>query len=147
LLVAPRGPVAAFERSLRAATVAYSRTVADLSEHPFAAGRPRAAFFNVWCVVMERGGHQIPHIHPSAWLSGVYYPEVPDVIRDGDGPEGCLEFGGAERPFPSKLSPRVVRVRPAEGLLVLFPSYFYHRTVPFDGAGRRVSVAFDLVPA
>jgi hypothetical protein len=101
----------------------------------------------MWCVVLQSGGHQIPHIHPEAWLSGVYYPQVPEAIRTGAGPEGWLEFGYAERPFPSLLEPRIVRIRPAEGLLVMFPSYFYHRTVPFEADGTRISVAFDLVPA
>lgn len=147
LLVAPRGPVAPFERALRTAIASYSRGLPSLPDHPFIAGRPRAACLEVWCVVMERGGHQTPHIHPSSWLSGVYYPEVPEAIRTGTGPEGWLEFGDADRPFPSRLAPRVTRIRPVEGLLVLFPSYFYHRTVPFDGPGRRISVAFDLFPA
>jgi uncharacterized protein (TIGR02466 family) len=146
LLRSPRGPVAAFERALRAAVARYSRALPELAGHPFVAGRPRSAFFNLWCVVMERGAHQTPHIHPSAWLSGVYYPEVPETIRTGDGPDGWLEFGGADRAFPSRLVSRVVRVRPVEGTLVLFPSYFYHRTIPFDAPGRRVSIAFDLVP-
>ena len=38
------------------------------------------------------------------------------------------------------------KVRPEEGLLVLFPSYFYHRTIPFDDPGTRISIAFDVVP-
>jgi hypothetical protein len=29
----------------------------------------------------------------------------------------------------------------------MFPAYFYHRTIPFGGAGRRISIAFDVRPA
>jgi len=29
--------------------------------------------------------------------------------------------------------------------MVLFPSYFYHRTLPFTSAGKRVSIAFDII--
>ena len=36
-------------------------------------------------------------------------------------------------------------VRPEEGLIVLFPSYFYHRTVPTESADMRVSIAFDVL--
>lgn len=147
LLVAPESPVTAFDRALRAAVAHYTRKLPDLPGHPFVSSRPGAAFFNIWCVVLTSGGHQIPHIHPDAWLSGVYYPQVPEAIRTGEGPDGWLEFGYADRPFPSRLEPRVVRVRPAEGLLVMFPSYFYHRTIPFEAAGTRISVAFDLIPA
>ncbi len=31
--------------------------------------------------------------------------------------------------------------------MILFPSYFYHRTIPFRDAGTRVSLAFDPMPA
>ena len=30
--------------------------------------------------------------------------------------------------------------------MVLFPSYFYHRTVPFTGTDERISIAFDVRP-
>jgi uncharacterized protein (TIGR02466 family) len=149
LLVTPRGPVAAFEQALRVAISTYSRALPSLRGHPFVENRPSVAFFNIWCVVLERGGHQIPHIHPEAWLSGVYYPQVPAAIRtpvDPDDPSGCLELGADDLPGPTRVPPRLIRVRPAEGLLVLFPSYFYHRTVPFDAEGARISVAFDLMP-
>jgi hypothetical protein len=33
---------------------------------------------------------------------------------------------------------------PKVGQLILFPSYFYHATIPFTGSGRRVSIAFDV---
>jgi Flp pilus assembly protein TadD len=147
LLVSPRGPIAAFEQALRVAVGDYWKNLPELPGHPFIDSRPKGAFFNVWSVVLERGGHQIPHIHPSAWLSGVYYAKVPEAIASGDAAEGWLEFGDAERAFPSRLPPKVVRVQPVEGLLVMFPSYFFHRTIPFDAPGTRISIAFDLMPA
>ncbi len=36
--------------------------------------------------------------------------------------------------------------RPEEGLMLLFPSYFYHRSVPFEAAERRISISFDVLP-
>jgi Flp pilus assembly protein TadD len=146
LLAPPRGPVAAFERALWTAIAAYRSALPDLPGHPFIVNQPKATSINMWCVLLQRGGHQIPHIHAEAWLSGVYYPQIPEAVRGGDGPAGWLEFGDADRPFPRHQEPRVVRVRPVEGLLVLFPSYFYHRTIPFDADGTRISVAFDVVP-
>jgi hypothetical protein len=35
-------------------------------------------------------------------------------------------------------------IRPEEGLMLLFPSYMYHRTIPFAGDGTRISIAFDV---
>jgi hypothetical protein len=37
-------------------------------------------------------------------------------------------------------------VRPELGLLVLFPSYFWHGTLPFHSEQPRLTVAFDVVP-
>ena len=37
-------------------------------------------------------------------------------------------------------------VRPEVGQLVLFPSYFWHGTLPFHSAQPRLTVAFDVVP-
>ena len=139
LLIEPRGPVAALERALWTAIAAYRSALPDLPEHPFIANQPRAASMNMWGVVLQRGGHQIPHIHAEAWLSGVYYPQIPAAVSGGDGPAGWLEFGDADRAFPRHREPRVVRLRPVEGLLVLFPSYFYHRTIPFEADLYRAS--------
>jgi hypothetical protein len=35
-------------------------------------------------------------------------------------------------------------VRPKEGLALFFPSYLYHRTIPFEGPTPRISIAFDV---
>ena len=29
--------------------------------------------------------------------------------------------------------------------MLLFPSYTFHRTLPFAGAGERISIAFDVL--
>ena len=36
-------------------------------------------------------------------------------------------------------------IKPVEGSMVLFPSYFYHRTVPFEADEVRISIAFDVL--
>ncbi len=30
--------------------------------------------------------------------------------------------------------------------MVLFPSYFYHRTIPFESDEQRISIDFDVMP-
>ena len=37
-------------------------------------------------------------------------------------------------------------VEPKPGMLVLFPSYMWHGTIPFSGDQTRMTFAFDLVP-
>ncbi|HEY0711544.1 MAG TPA: 2OG-Fe(II) oxygenase family protein, partial [Polyangia bacterium] len=146
LLVEPRGPGAPFEEAVEAAVGDCWERLSQATEQPFAARRPDNVVLAMWCIVLGRGSHQGPHIHPAAWLSGVYYPQVPESIRTGTGPEGWLEFGQPDRPFPTKIPPPIHRVRPEEGLIVIFPSYLYHRTIPFAEDATRISVAFDVVP-
>ncbi len=121
----------------------------DAPERILLASRPPGLRMRMWGVVMHAEGHQIPHIHPGAWLSGVYYPQVPDFVR-ADDPEhlGWLEFGRPpEGEFPDVKPMPVDAFLPEEGLLVVFPAWLYHRTVPYPADARRISVAFDLVPS
>jgi uncharacterized protein (TIGR02466 family) len=145
LLIEPPPAIQSLERALRVAVADYCRALPDVFEHPFVARKPRSWDLNLWCVVMQRGGHQVPHIHPDAWLSGTYYPALPEAIRAGAGPDGWFAFGEPDREFPSRVAPRIVTVRPEEGSLILFPSYFFHRTIPFEADGTRISVAFDVI--
>jgi len=59
---------------------------------------------------------------------------------------GWLEFGRPGVQIPHRVEPEIRAYQPHDGLLVLFPSYFYHHTIPFTGSGRRISMAFDVLP-
>ena len=101
----------------------------------------------MWGVILKSQGHQTPHIHPSAWISGCYYVQVPGAVTSADGGHpGWIEFG---RPHPllgAKSDPLLTHVRPEEGLMLLFPSFFNHATVPFHAEEERISIAFDVIP-
>lgn len=148
LLVDPKGPVAALEGMIMAAVEDYRRAVPTDPGHPYLAQRPEKLGLSIWGVAMDSQGHQLAHIHPSAWLSGVYYPKVPSVIVEGDPDHaGWIEFGRPPEDFYSTVEPEVRLIKPEEGLMVLFPSYFYHRTVPFESEDIRISIAFDVLNA
>jgi tetratricopeptide (TPR) repeat protein len=147
LLIEPKGPMAAWEMSLRQAVEQYRESLPDDPTHPFVKSRPARYRLTAWSVVLERQGHQIPHIHPSAWLSGVYYVALPDALAAStEDTAGWIEFGEPPDHYHGTTQAEVSLVKPHEGLLVLFPSYFYHRTIPFDTTGRRISIAFDVLP-
>ena len=147
LLVGPKGPVADLERMIRGAVEDYMRSLPADPAHPFVANQPQRLTLTAWAIVLEAQGHQIPHVHPSAWLSGVYYVRVPDVVgTPGQGQAGWIEFGRPPAHFHSTVEPDVRAFQPEEGLMLLFPSYFYHRTVPFETAGTRISISFDIRP-
>lgn len=147
LLSEPMGPIADLERIIFDAVADYRRALPDDPNHPLLASPPKEFDLSVWGVVMTAAGHQIPHIHPAAWLSGVYYPKVPDVIQETDGAHtGWIEFGRPPAHYHNRHKPETFAIKPEPGLMVLFPSYVYHHTVPFEGNGTRISIAFDLMP-
>lgn len=146
LLVEPLGPLAAFEPVLSRAIAAYWRRLPGAPEHPFVRARPVSVGLHLWGVVLEEQGHQLPHVHPDAWLSGVYYAAVPASCRQQGSHAGWLEFGAPEPLLGLRQDAPTLLVAPEPGLLVLFPSYFSHRTLPFEGDGTRVSLAFDVIP-
>ncbi|MFQ5565918.1 MAG: tetratricopeptide repeat protein [Paracoccaceae bacterium] len=139
-LLGPKtGPIAVLEGLIRSAIDDYfaDRTRA---QHPYCPRRSAPGRLYAWATVLDSGGYQDPHNHPSGVLSGVYYVQLPDT-----GEAGAIEFGRPPRQFSSSLAPDVVLIRPQAGLLVLFPSFFWHRTIPFRGDGKRISIAFDLI--
>lgn len=137
------GPEAALFRRVQAVVEEYREVVASGPDHPLLDAVPERARLDMWTVVLREGGHQVPHIHPQGWVSGVYYVKVP-----AGGPEvaGPIEFGGRDHLLPLEAPPRTRTVMPEEGLLLLFPSFYYHRTVPTRTDEERICVAFDMVP-
>lgn len=133
--------------ALQAAVSAWRPAARDGFD-PWLAARPAAARLRPWGLVQRCGEYEEGHIHPGGWLSGVYYVRVPAAVAAAPVPgPGCIEFG-----VPSSLAearPAAARSRrylPREGLLLLAPSHYLHRTIPSGVDEHRISVAFDVVP-
>lgn len=136
----------ALQDAIRAAVGEYARHLRGaLPSHPYTAHLPARWRLASWAVVLEAQGHQGPHFHPDGYVSGVYYARLPSTMRAGDD-AGCIEFGRTADHIGGSQEPLVEVLRPEEGLMLLFPSYMYHRTIPFEGAEPRVCIAFDVVP-
>jgi tetratricopeptide (TPR) repeat protein len=97
-----------------------------------------------WSVQLQPGGFHVNHVHPAGWLSSAYYVELP-ALPDEASRAGWLAFGEPGITIPGLGADHFVR--PETGMLVLFPSYLWHGTVPFNEGGRRLTAAFDVVPA
>jgi hypothetical protein len=106
----------------------------------------RWRFNGSWSVRLRSAGHHRSHVHPRGWISSACYIELPESVRDGRSEEGILTFGQPSLITQPPLAPQF-SVRPREGTLLLFPSYFWHGTTPFRGDTPRLTVAFDAVPA
>lgn len=141
-----KGPIAALEGLITSAVELYVDAASETPHHPIVAYRPKNYSLSVWAVVLEGKGFQLPHIHPSAWLSGVYYVRVPQVADEG-GPDGWIEFGQPGPEYHFSADPALRLVKPEPGMMVMFPSFMFHRTIPFQSDETRISVAFDVLPA
>jgi len=117
-----------------------------MADHPVIAGRPESVTLESWALVMAASGYEGWHIHPSAWLSGVYYVDVPS--GDPAARAGAIGFGALPTSPPLKgCAFPEWQIVPEPGTLVLFPAYFAHRTWPTDASHPRVSIAFNAIPA
>jgi predicted Zn-dependent protease len=144
LVCEPWGPMTQFKTMIAEAARAYRRRHRN-SPHPVFTRWSDEYSLTVWAVEMNAGGHQMPHIHPSGFLSGVYYPQLPAQVTDPGDTNGFIEFFQAPQQFSLRHPPRLQLFPPEEGVMYLFPSAYFHRTIPFTGDGTRISVAFDLV--
>ncbi|WP_309602628.1 putative 2OG-Fe(II) oxygenase [Sphingomonas sp.] len=128
-----------------AATLAIDGLPAD-STHPFLRRlSPQLDFAGSWSVRLSPGGHHVAHMHSQGWMSSAYYARLPqDDRQKWADQQGWIQFGVPPAMFDLDLAPRRV-VEPAAGRLVLFPSYLWHGTLPFD-QGDRLTAAFDFVP-
>ena len=136
-----------FEAQVRAG---FDEALAQMPKHdghPLPLSVPDGYRAQMWSNVMYDGGHQAPHNHPKGWFSACYYNTLPDrVTASGDAHEGWIEFGGTAYDFPEPPHTPKRQVQPEEGLMVVFPSYVFHRTIPFHSDQIRVSCAFDAIP-
>jgi hypothetical protein len=118
---------------------------APFADHPAMAGHPARVRLHTWALTLRNDGHEQWHIHPAGWLSGVYYVAIPEMSPP---PAGAIGFG----PYPIKRwiadldFPRW-DVQPEVGQLLIFPSYFTHRTWPTGTTEPRICVSFDVVAA
>lgn len=144
----PKGPIAAFELIIENAVETYLGTRTIDASHPFLVSRPARWRFDIWGNFLDNSGHLTTHHHPAGWLSGVYYSHIPDSVTATDPAHGgWIEFGRPHSSIPEPAVERIRLVRPEEGLMILFPSFVFHRTLPNPDTDERISFGFDLCPA
>ncbi len=111
--------------------------------HPFLSRKTSAlGFATAWSVRLRSNGFHINHFHPKGWLSSALYVDIPDTLDEA---HGALAFGVPDAAFGLDLTPRRIEV-PSPGKLVIFPSYLWHGTLPFESDQPRLTVAFDALP-
>ncbi len=102
-----------------------------------------------WANVNRAGDVNLSHAHGAHHVSGVYYVETAEAAAD-DPYRGRLELHDprpAARVFVPPGFPfgRRLHIMPNPSRMVLFPSWIDHGVLPFQGAGERISIAFNTV--
>ncbi len=147
LLLEPTALIRGLESRIRMAIADYVAEWPDRPDHPFFRRAHERYRMVIWGVVLGTGGQVDSHIHDRSWISGAYYVRLPDFAAvSNPAAAGAIEFG---RPTPDRGGPAQGPTRtvvPREGTIVLFPSYMFHRTIPFDNADQRVSISFNTHP-
>jgi tetratricopeptide (TPR) repeat protein len=122
----------------------YIAALGEDSRHPLRGRRTNNFAYNgSWSSRLADCGFHVNHIHPMGWISSCYYAGVPGAVADEKARQGWIKFG--EPDFDAGLSFRRA-IQPRPGRLVLFPSYMWHGTIPFQSAEKRTTIAFDAVP-
>lgn len=97
----------------------------------------------IWSVRLTAGGRHVDHVHPKGWMSSACYIDLPSAIGN-EAREGWLRLG--RPPLHGERFQAERWIRPQRGMLALFPSYMWHGVEAFS-EGRRLTIAFDVVPA
>jgi uncharacterized protein (TIGR02466 family) len=102
-----------------------------------------------WINVNRDGHSNVLHCHPGCFLSATYYVKIPEamkggeiVFRDPRGPAVAMyETPGIDLPWVG--NGMGIPFSPTAGHLLIFPSWLEHRVERFEGAGDRISIAFN----
>ncbi|MGO1119559.1 2OG-Fe(II) oxygenase family protein [Rhodovibrionaceae bacterium A322] len=124
----------------------YLQLVSGLAGHPYFIRPPAAWQLSVQPMTLQPSDYRSPEISEASYLSGFYFVQVPPEVSASSGEAGCVRF------FDSSVHDEAMRfetLRPKEGLLVFYPSYFWCGTIPFaaEGPVQALSVQVKEKPA
>lgn len=128
----------------------YIAQLPDDDNHPLLARKSSTfEFAGSWSVKLKPNGFHVNHVHPQGWLSSSFYVKIPDLNKV-EQPEnaGVIKFGESSMRLGNR--EEIARIiQPSAGTLVLFPSYVWHGTIPFNGdeTDYRMTAPFDVVPS
>jgi len=134
------------ERHIAQAVGNYIRGMQAPEGHPLASRRAKGfEYAGSWSSRLTNCGFHVNHVHPAGWISSCYYVGVPKVVEDTQNRPGWIKFG--EPAIDLALRDPIRRaIQPVPGRLVLFPSYMWHGTIPFEDDEVRTTIAFDVIP-
>ena len=100
-----------------------------------------------WVNVLGTSGMNTPHDHPAWVWSGCYYLNLPQTDNEFSGSIEFMDVRTGIRTLTldgASCFEGKFRVKPEEGMLLIFPSYLRHWGYPNDSMDERVTIAFNL---
>ncbi len=106
--------------------------------------------FNIkaWANIQDQIGYNEPHVHPFSLFSAVYYLKVSDksgsiCFKDPrPGLQNHIFASSSNPPPPNNFSS--IKIKPKEGLLLIFPSWLEHFTEVNYDSTERISIAMNI---
>tara|TARA_B100001059_G_scaffold228614_1_gene259959 strand:+ start:259 stop:861 length:603 start_codon:yes stop_codon:yes gene_type:complete len=101
---------------------------------------------SAWTIINVKSSSNSRHIHSNNYLSAAYYVKAPKDCGDiifYDPRNARL----IRKPITNKeniLNAETVKIKPQDGLLVLFPSYLYHSVEENLSNEERIVISFNL---
>ena len=98
---------------------------------------------SMWGNVSPKGGYNFMHVHPSAWMSAVYYVQIPNddspLTFQDPRPARLMDFQRT-----SLVNDEYFNHRCKVGELVLFPAWLPHFVNPNTSDDLRISISFNM---
>ena len=104
---------------------------------------------NMWANINPPGGMNMPHIHPNALFSGVYY--VKSNPKSGrlkimDPRPGSQLYMPTRKPGdPGRDMWKDANIEPIEGRIIMFPAWLWHGVEENKSDDIRISVSFNFI--
>ena len=104
---------------------------------------------NMWANINPSGGMNMPHIHPNALFSGVYY--VKSNPKSGrlkiyDPRPGANFIMPTRKPGnPGRDLWREANIEPIEGRIIMFPAWLWHSVEDNISNDIRISISFNFI--
>ncbi|MEM8843941.1 MAG: putative 2OG-Fe(II) oxygenase [Pseudomonadota bacterium] len=147
LLTQPTRSMKTLEKSISKIVNNLKMSVADNNEDSILKQIPNNYKMTLIGSILKESGVHPPHVHENSLLSGVYYVDMPDFVsKDDTNHLGWLEFGRPDVNIKNDINLPLTARYPEMGTILIFPSYFFHGTIPFEKNGKRIGIAFDLYP-
>jgi len=110
-------------------------------------GSVKHGLINMWTTIYPTGCFVPEHMHSNSLLSGVFYAKAPEdcgdiVFSDPSWVAKTMCLHKSHPVFPGVSTKQAEK--PEDGLMILFPSWLPHKTLPNNSTEDRIIVSFNI---